>query len=135
MISGNKNTAIASMRAIVMAALKDAFGRNVNWAVKSCERAIKEFDTLSVIIAGTVLENMKDSGDVPYIMGKPTGEEIRLGAALMLEHYLAASEDSGARVYYEKKFKLFVDALSSRIKDEALVWKTQAKHYFTEQRK
>jgi len=44
-------------------------------------------------------------------------------------------KDQAARSYYEKKFKLFVDALSSRIKAEALVWKTQAKHYFAEQRK
>ena len=134
MISGNKNTALASVQAIVVASLKDAFGSNINWEVKSCERALKEFDELSVKITPVILENMKDCGDVPYIMGKPTGDEIRFGASLMLIHYLTA-HDQSARSYYEKKFKLFVDALSSRIKTEALAWKAQAKQYFTEQRK
>ena len=134
MISGNKNTALASVQAIVVASLKDAFGSNINWEVKSCERAIKEFTMLSVTIAAAVLENMKDCGDVPYIMGKPTGDEIRFGASLMLIHYLT-EKDQAARSYYEKKFKLFVDALSGRIKTEALAWKAQAKQYFNEQRK
>lgn len=128
--SGNKPRAMEAIKAAAFDSLKDAFScTNINWESKSCERALKEFGELSLLIAETVLSNMQDVGDkVPYTHGGPSSSDINQGFVTVRDYYMKSSANHVS--YAEKKSKAFKLSFVKRMKSIMKVWQTETKAFF-----
>ena len=126
---GDKKKTTEAVRSAAFDALKDAFAdSNINWDSKSCERALKEFGELSLLVSEKVLSNMEDAGDgVPYTQGHPTRQDVKLGVELVKEYYNRQTKNSK---YGEKKADSFKKVFESRLAGFVKIWKEQAKSFF-----
>ena len=126
---GNKTLVLDNVQLMAFDALKDGFAsHNINWNTKSCERAIKDFNELSLLVAETVLSNMEDVGDsIPYVQGRPTKQDIKRGSDLVRDYY---DKQMHSSKYGEKKADMFKKSFESRIDKIAKEWKIQMLSFF-----
>ena len=88
MFAGNKKSVLSLVFCLAFDSLKDAFATsNINWEHKSCERALVEFNELALLVAETVLSNMEDVNELPYVSGCPSKQNIKDGIEVVMDFY------------------------------------------------
>jgi len=129
MFSGNKAMAQESIRLAAFESLKDTFAcQNINWESKSCERAVKDFNELAILIAAAVVINITDAGDIPYVSGRPTKLDIQRGLGILISHY--TSGDLPNAKYADKKTKAFKRSFEAKIKKLSEQWERKVQNLY-----
>jgi hypothetical protein len=128
MFAGNKKHVKSLVFCMAFDSIKDAFSAsNVNWEHHSCDRALKEFNELALLVADTVLSNMEDVEDLPYISGCPTKQNIRAGIDVVMDYY---NQKFPVGRYAAKKTDAFKKSFEHRVDKMCKEWKSKEKAFF-----
>jgi len=129
MISGNKKIAYDYVKIAVFESLKETItGSKSAWNCKFFESALSDFQNLSETITVSLLKNMSDSGDVPYVLGKVgNSEDIGHINDLLCEYY---KKHNFHEKHIDKKKKLFLNLFRTKMDLIHRQWAEMSKQFF-----
>ena len=119
MISGNREIAKMDVTASALEALMAVIAMNIDWKSGNRPREMAMMSDWARQVANVVVSNMSDSGDCPYVRGKPSQVDVDNGVKV-LESILILYFNS---TYASKKSAAFKTAFKANMAVRVKKWK------------
>ena len=119
MISGNREIATMDVTAIALESLMSVIAMNIDWNSGNRPKEMATMSDWARQVANVVISNMSDSGDCPYVKGKPSQVDIDNGVKA-LESILIVYFNT---TYASKKASAFKTAFKANLSVRVQKWK------------